>query len=88
MYVPFIKAALNLRGKKTELKKNRQQTIDKYVLIAEDFHTFISQEIEEQESRKTVRDMHHTINQSDLIGISSIVHRATDCLLFSHTQGY
>lgn len=28
MYVPFIKAALNLRGKKTELKKidNRQNT--------------------------------------------------------------
>lgn len=85
MYVPFIKAALNLRGKKTELKK---KTIDKYVLIAEDFHTFISQEIEEQKSRKTVRDMHHTINQIDLIGISSIVHRATDCPLFSHTQGY
>lgn len=86
MYVPFIKAALNLRGKKTELKK--KQTIDKYVLIAEDFHTFISQEIEEQKSRKTVRDMHHTINQIDLIGISSIIHRATECPLFSHTQGY
>lgn len=40
----------------------------------------------EQKNRKNVWDMHHTINQIDLIGISNTVHRTTDCPLFSHTH--